>query len=115
VSKLGKTQLALLLIVDQATRTFEGFDELAGKVFLWEESISYVQLDGELGSLFMMTRDLKSLARLCELGLVRKRSKGYTDFYTITEAGRAKVEELRAKHDPSYKPPSTDFERIKKR
>ncbi len=113
MSKLGKTQLALLLIVDQATRDVKGYDEPVGMVFVWEGSIRYIGVDGELTTFFMETRDLKSLTRLCELGLVRKRGKDYTKFYTITEAGRIMVEELRAKHDPSYKPPRIDFKRIK--
>ena len=33
MSKLGKTQLALLLIVDQATHTAAGCDEPVGCVF----------------------------------------------------------------------------------
>ncbi len=113
MSKLGKTQLALLLIVDQATHIQKGCDEPVGRVFTHEESIRYIEIDGEWESFFMMTRDLKSLTRLCELGLVRERVKGYSKFYTITEDGRIMVEELRAKHDPSYKPPRTDFKRIK--
>lgn len=104
MAKLGKNQLALLLIVEQVTK-LAGED--VGRVFVWEESIQYRGLDGELTSFYMMTRDLRSLEALRERGLVSKRRIDFQYAYTITEAGRIEVERLRALHDPSYRPPPT--------
>lgn len=100
--ELGKNQLALLLIVDQSTRRVGG--EAAGAMFLYEESIRYTGIDGEPAQFFMMTRDLKSLQSLCDRGLIRKTTIGYSSYYTITEDGRIEVERLRGIRDPSYRP-----------
>lgn len=104
MAKLGKNQTALLLIIEQVPK-LNGED--IGRMFVWEESIQYRGADGELTSFYMMPRDLKSLAALCDRGLIRKRRTGYSDIFTVTEAGRIEVERLREQHDPSYRPPST--------
>jgi hypothetical protein len=93
--RLGKSQLALLLIVDQSTRVVAGCKDLVGCVFMWEESIRYIRLDGEVDSFFMMRGDLKSLDRLCEQGLVQKRTS--SNIYTITDTGRAEIEKRRTR------------------
>lgn len=95
--KLGKNQLALLLIIEQATRQVAGLDEPIGRVFVWEDSIQYYDLTGQLTSFYMMTRDLKSLESLVSRGLIRQSQPGYHEIYTITDAGRRTLDDLRAR------------------
>lgn len=92
--RLGKNQLALLLIVEQSTRQVGG--ERAGVTFTWERSIRYRNLAGQSDTFFMMTRDLKSLRSLADRSLVDVRTSGYSELYTITDAGRRLLARLRA-------------------
>lgn len=91
--RLGRSQLALLLIVEQCTRTVSGVT--VGRAFVWEESITYAGLNGELTSFFMMKKDLRSLRRLAELELVEVTRSRYTDIYAVTDAGRRVLAQLR--------------------
>jgi hypothetical protein len=92
--RLGKTQLALLLIIDQATRkTSTG--ELVGRGFVWEESIRYTRLDGAHDDIYMMRQDLRSLDRLVTLGFVDRRVSGYSAMYTVTDSGRRQLAKMR--------------------
>lgn len=91
--RLGKNQLALLLIVEQSTREVAG--ELVGVMFTHEQSLRYTRLDGESDTFFMMTRDLRSLDRLVDRGLVRRHPIAYSHYHTITDAGRKTLTELR--------------------
>lgn len=81
--RLGKSQLALLLIVDQSGEH--------GRVFSWEESIFYQDVDGTSQSYYVMTSDLKVLSRLADRGLLEPDSVGYSRRYTITDAGRRAI------------------------
>lgn len=97
MSKLGKNQLAILLIIDQLT-VFGADGELKKfAVFMWEETHRYTDLTGERVEFFMMGRDLKSVESLVEKGLVdRPRGSRVENAYVITETGRILVEKLRA-------------------
>lgn len=95
--KLGKNQTALLLIIEQCTREVRETGVYTGRAFAFEESITYTRVDGTIDTFFMMTRDLKSLARLAELGLIKEHGsdKSCHVYYTITDSGRAMVARLR--------------------
>jgi len=87
--RLGKNQIALLLIIDEATVLHHG------RAFTWEESIRYINATGAPDSFFMMASDLRSVSTLVERGLVECSTSGYTSIYTTTDRGRRVVSKLR--------------------